>query len=121
MKHTKAKKEINKIYKQAIDYLCLQDWEITVKFMDGECADGQKAVMTNTIDLTYLRSTIQIWNPAYLLDDKEIAHSFIHELCHIYTEDLYSIARANVNPHLHPFIEEKREQLTERIARLVKI
>jgi len=121
MKHKRAKKVIQRVFPRAVEAMKLSDWRIEVKFMSGEHADAPKALMSNAVDFTYLASIIQVWDPAYELSDDEIAHTLIHELAHLYTEDLYSIARGNVPPHAIPFIEEKREQLTERIARLVRL
>lgn len=118
--HLATKKVVEGVAEKAIIALKLNEWHIEHCYMAGNFPDNPKAGMTIDIDISYLRAVINIWDPAYSIPPEEMRHAYIHELCHIYTENLYSIARANANPHLHVFIEEQREQLTEKIARLVE-
>ena len=117
MDHKKAKSIIEPLAQKAIQILKLQDWEISNVYMDGD-HENENCAMDICTQIPYLRAKINIWNRAYTLSEDELKASYVHELCHIYTENLYSIANANASIHLHPFIEEQREQLTERIARL---
>ena len=113
--HERARNLINKHIDGFIKKMNLQDWEIDVEYMKGKY-ENELTGMT----IEYLRSTIRLFDRVYELPDNEIIDMFTHELAHIITEPLYSLARANANPHLHPFIEEQREQMTERIARIVR-
>lgn len=116
-----TKKVIEPLFDKVQKYLSLQDWNFEIRYMSGSFEGGENTAMSIDINIPYLGAVINIWDKAYTLPEDEVKHAFIHEMCHVYTESLYSIARANANPHLHVFIEEQREQLTERIARLIKI
>jgi hypothetical protein len=117
--HTRAKKIIEALAVPVRSFLKLDEWELEHSYMDGTFPDNDLAALTIDVNIPYLRASVRIWDAAYSLPEAELKHAYIHEMCHIYTENLYSIARANASPHLHPFIEEQREQLTEKIARLV--
>ena len=118
MNHKKVKKIIEPLVPRLRKLLCLSEWQVEHLYMSGENHENKDCAMTIDILIPYLSARISIWDRAYTLPDEEVIEAYTHEFCHIYTESLYSIARANANPHLIPFIEEQREQLTERIARL---
>jgi hypothetical protein len=113
----KIEKSIEKHKPKLVEYLALQDWEIDIHFMDSD-SDTQGAGMDITIDISYLRALVRVYPIMGDRDEKEIVETMAHELSHIITEPMYSMCNANVNPHLQPFVEEMREQETERIARI---
>lgn len=100
------------------NYLSLQDWDVGVVFMDYDNEDNPAVAMTNTIDISYLRSTIRVFPISKEITEKEAKEVIMHELCHIITEPQYSLCRGNVSPQLYELVEEQREQETERIARI---
>ena len=114
----RIKKIINKHFKSMVDFLNLQDWSCETRIMSGTFDKNEKAVMTNDIQISYLTSTISVFDPMYREDDDTVKRTLMHELCHIITESQYSLCRAQVSPHLHEQVEEIREQETERIARI---
>lgn len=117
--HRKTKEILTTLVDKTRDALKLNEWRIEHRFMSGKYPEGADTLMSVKVDISYLRATIWVWESAYTAPLEELKHAYVHEMCHIYTEGLYSIARAGASPHLHDFIEEQREQLTERIARLV--
>ncbi len=100
------------------NYLNLQDWDIGIVFMEYEHEEEPRTAMTNTVDESYLRSTIRVFPVSKEQSDDENKHTVMHELCHIITEPQYSLCRGNVHPQMHMLVEEQREQETERIARI---
>jgi hypothetical protein len=114
----RRKKSINKHLPKLIRLLNLQDWEIEVIYETENCNDNSTVGMDNTISIPYLRSTIRCYPIMEDHTDNYIRDVLCHELCHIITEPMYSMCNANVNPHLQPFVEEMREQETERISRI---
>lgn len=117
--HERCRNIVNKHINKLVEYMNLQDWDIEVGYMDGPNPDNKLVGMQNEINIEYLRSTIAVFTPMYDRKEYEIVQTLAHELAHIITEPLYSLTRANVNPHLESFVDEQREQATERIARIV--
>ena len=114
----KRKKSVEKHLTNLVRVLNLQDWEISVEYVPEAHPENPDVGMDNTIDISYLRSTIRCFPIMEKMDDEYIRNVLCHELCHIITESMYSLCRANVNPHLLIFVEEQREQETERISRI---
>ena len=114
----KLNTSINKHLPKLITLLNLQDWEIEMTYETENCQENWAAGMTNTIEISYLRSNIQCYPIMEDQTDNYIRDVLCHELCHIITEPMYSMCNANVNPHLQPYVEEMREQETERISRI---
>lgn len=104
--------------RQYQSFLCLQDWDVGVVFMEDEHFDEPRTAMTNTIEISYLRSTIRVFPISKEIPEREMKETVMHELCHIITEPQYSLCRGNVSPQLYEMVEEQREQETERIARI---
>jgi len=114
----KRQKNIEKHLTALVDLLNLRDWDISVEYVDDPNDENEYVGMDNTVDIAYLRSTIRCYPIMNKMDEEYTRDVLCHELCHIITEPQYSLCRANVNPHLYPFVEEQREQETERIARI---
>ena len=114
----KLKTSINKHLPKLITLLNLQDWEIDITYETENCQENRAVGMDNTIEISYLRSNIRCYPIMENQADVYIRDVLCHELCHIITEPMYSMCNANVNPHLQPFVEEMREQETERISRI---
>ena len=95
-----------------------QDTEIEITYEKENCQENWATGMTNTIEISYLRSDIRCYPIMKYQTDDYIRDVLCHELCHIITEPMYSMCNANVNPHLQPYVEEMREQETERISRI---
>ena len=112
-------KELIKHVEEMREVLNLHEWKISISFIDGEFDSTAKTPCAIDVSIPYLTAHIRVFNSANDMPRKEIKYALTHELCHIFTEPLYSIALANVNPHLEPFVEEQREQVTERMARIV--
>ena len=114
----KTEQVIKKHFDKLVTHLNLQDWKIRLDYMDGDCFKNEMVAMDNTIDLSYLRSTIRIY-PVMEENTKEvILETICHELCHVITEPMYSLCRGVVSPMQHEWVEEMREQETERICRI---
>ena len=114
----RIKRVIAKHLKPMTDFLNLQDWEFETRIMSGTFDKNEKACMTNDIQISYLTSTLSVFDPMYTEDDDKVKEVLMHELCHVITEPQYSLCRGQVSPHLHELVEEMREQETERIARI---
>ena len=118
MSSMKRKKIVEKYLTKLVNHLNLQDWEINVVYVPHDHTDNVGVGMETDVDISYLRSEIRCYPICDKLTEKQIKHILCHELCHIITEPMYSLCRANVNPHLYSLVEEQREQETERIARI---
>lgn len=119
MTRAKARQIIRKNLQPYRDALNLGEWEITTYYMDEENPDAPLTGMMIDTDISYLRAQLRVYPALWKNEEEdEIKRMIVHELCHIITEPMYSLCRANVNPHLYPFVEEQREQETERIARI---
>jgi hypothetical protein len=114
----KRRKHVEKYLSDLVAVLNLQDWEISVEYVDKPNEENADVGMDNTVDISYLRSTIKCYPIMENMDEEYTRNVLCHELCHIITEPMYSMCRANVNPHLYCFVEEQREQETERISRI---
>lgn len=117
-KKSKRQQNVEKYLSELVALLTLYDWEIAVEYVDEPNPENENVGMDNTIDISYLRSTIKCYPIMEKMNEEYTRDVLCHELCHIITEPQYSLCRANVNPHLYPFVEEQREQETERIARI---
>ncbi len=118
-RYKEVKKLIQDNVKDYRNFLNLDEWKVEVLYMDEYCDHNEMVAMDMTIDISYLRATMKVYPKAWEdCDDLYLKQVLVHELCHIITEPQYSLCRANVNPHLHVFVEEQREQETERIARI---
>lgn len=117
-----TKKQFQKLILDTVSeyqkYLNMQDWDIGVIFMEYEHDEEPRTAMTNTIEISYLQSTVRVFPISKTMEIDEIKHIVMHELCHIITEPQYSLCRGQVSPHMYPVVEEQREQETERIARI---
>jgi len=114
----KTEQVIKKHFDKLVTHLNLQDWKIRLDYMDGDCFRNEMVAMDNTIDLSYLRSTIRIYPVIEENTKEEILETICHELCHIITEPMYSLCRGVVSPMQYEWVEEMREQETERICRI---
>ena len=121
-----TKKEMDYIESLIIKYkkvLKLQDWRIEFIFQNGEVADDEnyKDVAVIDINISYLTATIE-FKPFFIkriqIDSKKIIKPTIkHELCHILTEPLYELACTSFKSAKE--LERIREQLTEKISKLI--
>ena len=109
---------INKHLPKLITLLNLQDWEIEITYETENCQENWAVGMTNTIEISYLRSDIRCYPIMKDQTDDYIRDVLCHELCHIITEPMYSLCRGVVSPMQYEWVEEMREQETERICRI---
>jgi diphthamide synthase subunit DPH2 len=105
----------------------LQEWSIDfgIDLKLGEENDKGKSVAAkNEIKPNYLRSEITFGFCCvdYFKDaerDTALAHTIIHEVCHILTEQMYLYAYHRCRADEDHFVEAQREADTERIANIV--
>jgi len=101
------------------DFLNLAEWEITTCIVDGLFLNSERSTtMVCTVQINYLRATIQAFDPACKCTEEELEETLMHELCHIITEPMYQSAIDNASPQENTHLQRLREQETERIARI---
>jgi predicted SprT family Zn-dependent metalloprotease len=114
-----TKAQVKKTVKELQEKLKLTHYEIKLTFKK-ENEDNFKVAAEISISRDYLRARLTIYDCAF---DKEndMEHIIKHELCHIITEPLYLYCFDLLNGKLRTSqdIEEQREMMTEKIARLV--
>lgn len=94
--------------------------EFDIKWInEDENEDGKKTMAKIPIDNRYLTFTVEVY-PALQVEwekDKDyFLKVLIHEFSHLITEPLYTIAAKGISERESDFLEDIREQQTERIA-----
>lgn len=114
------KEYITDIIKRCLKICYLEDWKWSVKYdieMDNKFA--QISVQPEYKYFTIFLSKLlleEFKNKNY----KEINFTIIHEISHIYTEELYEIAIKSQTNATRPYLEKIRENSTQKVAYLVE-
>lgn len=120
---------IKSILEYYIDELFLNEWRLFVVFDEGELTGmselSKKEYTTLAcIDVRqeYIEAHITIYSKLYEFYKKEkyeeVARTLLHELCHIITDELYSMSvDAHTNSSMR-YLTKANEQATERISRI---
>lgn len=121
-----TKKEMEYIESLILKYkkvLKLDNYSIEYTFQNGEVPDDEKYrdVAEMNTQISYYRAILTLY-PFFLkrmrVYGKNDAVGFIkHELCHILTEPLYELAYTSFKSQKET--ERVREQLTEKISKLI--
>lgn len=100
--------------------LKIEDWQGSVFISGDSHKNNPKVAGECEIQVNYLNYCVTLYlcvkEKFYRKEYNEVAHILMHELCHVYTEPLYSSAIENCSPHQNIYVEQQREQLTERIS-----
>ena len=104
------------------EHLGLNEW-------NGEVLDASKELANTStvayidIDYKYLRYDISL-DTKWILTQvaagnyKKVTHYIVHELCHIFVDQLYLFAVDAATTSTQKFLEEYREQAVQRIAKV---
>lgn len=118
---------IARICRYLREQLFLGEWYGYIRFEDPDMpmpddpSDRYKAQIK--VEIRYLYYTLRVGRA--ILDDwrsgnfQQIGEDLCHELCHILTEPLCQLAKADAAPSQMVYIVEVDEQQTQRIARIV--
>jgi len=115
---TKAQKlnKVKALIKKWSKRLYIEDWDFTIKIQSED--DGPAA----SIKPDYIYKDATIWiSPCAFKKPNNLDHIIKHELCHCLTEPLYRYCIDFLNSRFRAStdIEDQREILTEKIAKLL--
>lgn len=102
------------------ELLVLHEYEILLEFDSNSESEARATISTN---LDYLWAKLTVF-PVVEKDFNEqnyedIVETILHELVHILTDPLYKVAYAGTNAYTEPFLDNIREQTTQRITRII--
>jgi len=106
-------------YIRRVMYLC--EWSIHVAYQEEPHAESNVQADI-TVDTQYLTATINLYLVVYELWKKKSPKVFeilVHEMCHILTDPLYYVAEKGVTKPEMAWLEELREQTTERMSQII--
>lgn len=111
-----------KIASEILDIIGLSHFNVDFAWADSNRqidANGDTPLAEIIINSCYLDATVTVF-PIFWHKDEELRiHTIAHELSHIVTEPMYVAARSNASPAEFPWIEGAREEMTERVSRIV--
>lgn len=119
MNKAAQKKAVERLVNKYQKLLLLNNWTIDVKVSKELQVDNASARVTyNNPD--YKMVCIEIYQAAFM-QPNSLEHIIVHELCHCLTEKIYLIAHNFLNGHFRTpdEINERREELTEHIAKII--
>lgn len=102
------------------DEFYVQEREFNIKWMESnEDEDGKRTLAKVPIDNRYLTFSVEVY-PALQTEWEKSKDYFlkvlIHEFSHLITEPLYTIAAKATSEKESDYLEDIREQQTERLA-----
>lgn len=121
MKYKSAfKKDVREVCKMLRTEFYVHEREFDIKWnSEDDVEDGRRTMAKIPIDNRYLTFTVEVY-PALQTEWERSKDYFlkvlIHEFSHLITEPLYTIAARATSEKESDFLEDIREQQTERIA-----
>ena len=101
--------------------LYLNEWNIHIVIKSKDHPDGPETRATCGVDSPYLECTINIYPSFFKGSKKRQEHDIVHELCHIITDEITTIAYNLKNGVLHHghHISDANERMTTRLGDLL--